>query len=1302
MKRVSIRLTASAIGSRVRDQVTRKRSLSRRLIPASFPLDAALPEKGSLIVLVVSLIFATSADLLAQVQTIYEPYSITTLAGLPPSSTDGTGTKARLDAPFGLSTDSAGNIYVADANNSTIRKITPGGVVSTLAGLAGHDGSADGTGDKARFFFPKSVAVDSSGNVYVVDSNNYTIRKVTPKAAVTTIAGLAGVPGSADGSGSAARFDFPVGIALDGDSILYVTDGADNTIRKIVLSPGGLATVSTFAGSAGQAGNDNGTGGAARFFAPTGVAVDNTGNIFVADSKNYTIRKITPLAVVSTFAGSAGTSGRADGTGQDARFNIPLAVALDKSNNIYVADNSNQTIRKITPAAMVTTPFGTAGESGNVDGIGNAARFNRPRGITVATSGNIYVADSHNNTIRKITPDAFVGTLAGLSGAGSVDGLGVAARFNFPIGVAVDAADNLYIADVVNDTIRKIDPAGFVTTLAGMPGVVGSANGKGSAAQFNQPRGIAVDGLGNVYVGDWMNNTIRKVTPDGDVTTLAGAPSPAPPGHVDGIGSDARFNGPYGVAVNADGTLLYVADNKSDTIRKITFTTNGEASVITFAGDATHPPGSNNGTGAGARFDRPAGVALDNFGNLYVADSLNDTVRKITPNAVVTTPAGLAGCPGSVDATGNEARFWFPKGVAVDSACNVYIGDSFNNLLRKITPDGKVTTLAGSPGRAGALDGPGSIARFNQPAGTAIDKAGRLFVVDGTNSTIRVGVAAPPVIKSITSPDVVTAVVGNPFVYQFQADGAQSLKAPDSVPGLTFDPTLSAVKGTPTAAGSYQIELSAANAIGTTTATLLLSVQPAPFLKNVVSGAGATGATGRFFQYNVRAAGFASGATVTANTLPAGLTMNPVTGIISGVLPAELIVDPTTELTTSIPAQDGSSLIDLTVQDDNSKMTSTLDLTFTSDTAIPVISSPSEANLLAGRAFSYTIFAPNSADPVSDPTTYAYDGVLPAGLAFDPKTGTISGSYNPQSGGVPGAQARKGLTGGPPNIVGSVQLFARNSKGTGTIPLLFTLAPPGAGNLSTRLNVGVDDDVLIGGFIIDGNAPKQVLLRAIGPSLSVDGVPNALQDTTLELRDSHGLLLFSNDDWRMSQEGEILATSLAPPDDRESAILCTLMPGDYTAILRGKNNTTGIALVEVYDLGTASLSVESQTQLVNISTRGKVETGDDIMIGGFIIGGNSSSDVLIRALGPELTGQGVAGALQDPYLELCDSNGRVLAFNDDWTSDQQAEIFFTNLAPSNPHESAILTSLTPGTYSAKVFGKDGSTGIALVEVYVLP
>ena len=727
MKRVSIRVAASPIGPRARDQVRRQRVLSRHLIPASFSLDAALPKKGSLIVLLVSLIFAMCADLLAQVQTIYEPYSITTLAGLPPSSTDGTGTMARLDAPFGMSTDSAGNIYVADANNSTIRKITPAGVTSTLAGLAGHDGSADGVGDKARFFFPKGVAVDSLGNVYVVDSNNYTIRMVTPKGNVTTIAGQAGVAGSADGAGSAARFDFPIGIALAGDNILYVADGVDNTIRKIVLAPGALALVSTFAGTPGDSGNVDATGSAARFTAPAGVAVDSLGNVFVADSLNQTIRKITPGAEVKTFAGLPGTNGRADGTGINARFNAPVGIAIDKSDNIYVADSANETIRQITPGAAVTTPYGTVGEAGNVDGIGNAARFNKPRGVTVTTSGNIYVADNHNNTIRRITPDKFVNTFAGLSGAGSADGVGTAARFNFPNGVAVDGTGNLYIADTVNSTIRKIDPAGSVITIAGMPGVVGSADGQGSMAQFNFPRGIAVDGHGNVYVGDWMNNTLRRITPDGTVKTLAGAPPPEPPRNVDGIGSAARFNNPYGVAVNDDGTLIYVADSGSDTIRKVTFTAAGEASVITFAGDKAHPPGSNDGVGVAARFDMPAGIGLDVSGNLYVADNLNNTIRKITPNATVTTLAGTAGYSDSVDAIGPAARFRSPKGVTADGFGNVYVGDSFNDSIRKITPDGKVTTLAGSPGRAGALDGPGSVARFNQPEGAAIDKTGRLF-----------------------------------------------------------------------------------------------------------------------------------------------------------------------------------------------------------------------------------------------------------------------------------------------------------------------------------------------------------------------------------------------------------------------------------------------------------------------------------------------------------------------------------------------------------------------------------------------
>jgi sugar lactone lactonase YvrE len=385
-------------------------------------------------------------------------------------------------------------------------------------------------------------------------------------------------------------------------------------------------------------------------------------------------------------------------------------VATDSAGNVYVADFGNDTIRKITPDGLVTTLAGAAGMQGSIDGMGAAARFNGPYGVAVDASGNVYVADFGNDTIRKITPDGLVTTLAGAAGMqASIDGIGAAARFNGPYGAAVDASGNVYVADTGNDTIRKITPAGVVTTLAGTAGAAGSTDGIGAAATLFAPQGVATDSAGNLYVAS--GSTIRKITPAGVVSTFAG-------GKVDtcgmaycstdGMGAAASFGGPVGVAADSAGNI-YVADTyslgdvfgSSGTIRKIT-----PAGVVsTFAGTAG-TTGSTDGTGAAVLFSSPQGVATDSDGNVYVADTGNSTIRKITSTGVVTTLAGIAGMTGSTDGVGAAARFNSPVGVAVDGAGNVYVADTGNDLIRKITPSGAVTTIVGRPGEKGFLPGP--------------------------------------------------------------------------------------------------------------------------------------------------------------------------------------------------------------------------------------------------------------------------------------------------------------------------------------------------------------------------------------------------------------------------------------------------------------------------------------------------------------------------------------------------------------------------------------------------------------------
>jgi hypothetical protein len=399
--------------------------------------------------------------------------------------------------------------------------------------------------------------------------------------------------------------------------------------------------------------------------------------------------------------------------------------------DLYVADEFNSTIRKITPAGAVTTLAGSAGTPGSVDGIGAAAWFYYPQGVAVDGAGNVYVADTTNCTIRKITPSGQVTTLAGTAGQyGSADGTGTAARFNFPLSVAADGAGNVYVADTTNQTIREVTPGGVVTTLAGAA-TTGSSDGIGTNARFYNPEGVAIDSVGNVYVADGNNDTIRELSiPSvlaqsgltGSGPVAIGAPATGlMPGTTyyyrvvatsaggTAFGSTQSFvtlpppaaTTQTATTVTGTGATLNATVNPSGFTTAAIFqysTDPGLAPNVTTLAGTAGQQGSIDGTGAAARFAYPSGVAMDSAGNVYVADQYNDTIRKITPDGVVTTLAGLAGYTGSADGTGTAARFNHPSGVAVDGAGNVYVADTNNDTIRKVTPGGVVTTLAGAVG----------------------------------------------------------------------------------------------------------------------------------------------------------------------------------------------------------------------------------------------------------------------------------------------------------------------------------------------------------------------------------------------------------------------------------------------------------------------------------------------------------------------------------------------------------------------------------------------------------------------------
>lgn len=674
------------------------------------------------------------------------PTTLSLVAGGLGVAGDGAGAGASFKTPVNVVADGEGNLYVADYGNHTIRKVVVStGEVTTIAGLAGMAGSKDGPGAVARFNGPLGLALDGAGALYVGEYFNHTIRKVDVcTGTVTTLAGTEGMTGSADGQGDAARFNGPYGLACDGAGALYVADSGNHTIRRVATRTG---EVTTIAGSAGMNGSTSGPGSTARFYKPAGIALDKAGHLYVADSFNYIIRRVdVSTGSVSTVAGGVAMAGSTDGTGPAARFYYPYGIASEGPSTLYVADYSGPTIRKVVVSAgggntgVVTTLAGKASMLGSRDGIGASAQFNQPNGLATDGTGNLFVAEEGNHTIRKIVlATGAVSTLAGTAGqptipatTGSADGVGAAAQFNSPGGLTFDGADTIYIADTGNHTIRRVVVStGEVTTLAGAAGAVGNEDGKGANARFRYPADVLADGKGTLFIADRNNHRIRKLMlAGGDVSTLAG--SPFGPGAADGRSTDAQFRYPYSLAFDGDDSL-YVADSFNHTIRRIKVRT---GDVDTLAGTAG-VPGTADGTGTAAQFTVPSEIAFAPPDTLYVADTNKHTIRKIQVSTrEVSTVSGAAGVAGSADGTGAIPRFNFPSGLAFDGAGSLYIADRGNRTIRKFDlKSDTVSTVVGIPCDAGVQLGmlPG---RLNEARDVAVSPTGRLFISEGTENAI--------------------------------------------------------------------------------------------------------------------------------------------------------------------------------------------------------------------------------------------------------------------------------------------------------------------------------------------------------------------------------------------------------------------------------------------------------------------------------------------------------------------------------------------------------------------------------------
>jgi hypothetical protein len=807
----------------------------------------------------------------------------------------------------------------------------------------------------------------------------------------------------------------------------------------------------------------------------------------------------------------------------------------------------------------VTTFAGQAGSRGSADGTGGAARFFGPSGIVADGAGGFYVADALNNTIRRVSSTAVVTTVAGgnineitnLPDRGYADGSGRSALFSFGIAetsgfgartMGVDSKGSLYLADTLNYVIRKITADGVVTTLAGSPGNSGSLDGTGAAAQFSVPYGVAVDGSGSVYVADSGNNTIRKITSAGVVTTFAGHDGP-----------------------NA---------------------------------------GSLDGAGTNARFNNPSGVAADSAGNIYVSDTNNHTIRKITSAGVVSTLVGLAGTKGSSDGIGKSARFSNPTGLSVDSAGNVYVADTGNGTIRKVTPGGVVSTLAGFAGLSGIAEGTGNAVRFTTPYGVAVDGSGNVFVADTGNHTIRKGVAASaPAVTIQTQPKSQFVNVGAKVLLAVEATATpaptfQWRKNNVNIAGAT-GATLTIASAQFSDEASYTVVVTS-NAASVTSTAGVLQVYPAtvviPPIIFITQPSDLSLLAGQSATFFVEVAGSATPAFQWQK--------NEVN--ISGATGSSFTIG-------SLQASDAGSYRVVVTAGGDTQNSISVGLAVSGAVTPPPPPPPPPAAF--GRIINLSILTSIAAGGDNFTMGYVVGGNATSGAkslvirAAGPSLGAL---------GVPGTLddpklelfAGSSKTGENDNWGGSTQLTAAlaavgafayvspTSKDAATTASItsrdnsvvvsaanngagaviaeiydatpsdsFVAATPRLINVSVRKNLGTG---LTAGFVLGGSAPTKVLIRAVGPTLGVFGVPGVVADPQLTLFNDKSVKIGENNDWGGTAELTAAFTAVGafalPAASKDAAVLVTLPPGLYSVQVAGVANTTGVALVEVYEV----------------------------------------------------------------------------------------------------------------------------------------
>ena len=677
-------------------------------------------------------------------------YNISTIAGngRQQFGAGGQATNASLVQPNFVTSDSAGNFYVSDTYFQQVFRITPAGVITAYAGNGTQGFSGDGgQATAAQLFAPEGLAVDSSGNLYIADLGNYRVRMVTPTGVISTVALI--------GTGVVA-------VAVDGSGNLYVSGG------EAVVKVNAAGTVTPFAGN-GNAGysGDNVPATSASLFNPRGLCVDSAGNVYLADTQNDRIRKIDTHGIITTVAGDA--TGGFTGDGMQATATSlfqPSDVRIDSKGNLYISDGLNGRLRMVNPAGIISTVAG--GGTSLQDGVALQESL-APTGIALDPNGNVLVAELNYRRVRRVNlAQGVITTVAGqLPTPNAGDNVpATSTPLLSPVGVAVDPVGNVYVSDYTDQRIRRIGASGIIATVAGngIPGYTPS--GPASAAEIGGPQGISLDPLGDLY---FAAGVVQKIDFNGAISTVAGSGA-------DGYGGDhgpaksALLLGPADAVADGVGNF-YISDRGNSVIRMV----NSAGIITTFAGTNKAAYGGDGGPATAAQLFQPYQLALDQSGNLYIADWGNSRVRKINSGGIITTVAGGGagalgdGGPATAATIGGNLF-----GVAIDAAGNLYI--TSDSRIRKVDAStGLISTIAGTG--TGGFSGDGGLATnatIHGAQSIAVDSAGNVYFSDATNLRVRkltpAQIVAEGVANSATfqaggiSPGEIISIYGGPGV----------------------------------------------------------------------------------------------------------------------------------------------------------------------------------------------------------------------------------------------------------------------------------------------------------------------------------------------------------------------------------------------------------------------------------------------------------------------------------------------------------------------------------------------------------